>query len=51
MGSPLAPLLAKVSFLWYILTTCNHKHGSIALSVNVFENIHQKLKSRNGFEI
>ena len=37
--------------LWYILTTFPHKHGSFALSVNVFKNIHQKLKSLNVCEI
>ena len=33
--------------LWYILTTFAHKHGSFALSVDVFKNIDQKLKSVN----
>ena len=37
--------------LWYILTTFSYKHGSFALSVDVFKNIHQKLKSVNVYEM
>ena len=37
--------------LWYILTTFPHKHGYFALSVDVFKNIHQKLKSVNVHEV
>ena len=36
---------------WYILTTFRQKHGSFALSVNVFKNIHQKLKSPYVYEM
>ena len=37
--------------LWYILTTFPHKRVSFALSVDVFKNIHQKLKSLNVYEM
>ena len=37
--------------LWSILTTFPLKHGSFALSVNAFKDIHQKLKSPNAYEM
>ena len=37
--------------LQYILTTFPHKHGSLALSVDVFKKIYQKLMSLNVYEM
>ena len=41
----------KKFVLQYILTTSPHKRGSFALSVDVFKNIHQKMKSLNVYEM
>ena len=37
--------------LQYILTTFPHKHGSLALSADVFKKIYQKLTSLNVYEM
>ena len=37
--------------LWCILITFPYRRGSFALSVDVFKNIYQKLKSVNVYEM